>query len=64
MKPERRARYFPTRQDAARLWLECGGTDFSRDQGLEDQGLEDQGLEDQGLKIGDGEPQAGAGDSN
>jgi len=41
------------------LWLECGGTDFSRDQGLEDQGLEDQGL-----KIGDGEPQAGAGDSN
>src|SRR6266446_5892492 len=32
-KPERRARYFPTRQDAARLWLECGGTDLCRDQG-------------------------------
>ena len=47
-KPERRARYFPKRQDVARLWLECGGTDLRQDQGL---------------KIGDCEQQSGARDS-
>src|SRR5262245_59971295 len=26
-KPERHANYFPGRQDAARLWLECGDRD-------------------------------------